>query len=596
MINEIRIYYESIEQGANYIKPLIEDVLNKYKLKVDVKLIKLKGSYSYYSQKVAPIIFWKDPDILITAIIDKVEYPLMLIEFSNAVFTEDHELQRFDGLVASAENNCIYIKISPIHKESQSEHGGNIEFDYGGPFSLILKKFGKLFYHFDWICNDKGIVDVDKNYLSVPKKIDEFNKLIECIFKFLAQSKFTEEKWINEFEKEILNIKFFKDWKETLTKFNLPDITKLDSSRSEWLPSKKEFVLKLNRFGHAMDPERGMLAYYGTLYTKTVSKMMFNEQNNSWYKDIPKENEINNYIKKNGLKKGYDFLYCFMLGSGLYNNEDFQNLVSKYKSTKDEVIKINISDFLSKHYLSLTKAMRTIFKNSIYLFIVDGDNNVKLNLVWENFKKDGDYSLLPQITCITDRAYFDEDDVTYMMVHNVLKQNDFIILAVSYPGAQADRVVLIAPGTGRKQERRYIDIISYVPKKFTNLQENKGNYSPSEIQKEINELSKYKTERGYIQAIGSFLDRFDTNAPKVIKIGVGFWANSKFTVSKIKELDIRNLDYFVYLTSDRKEWFIWSTGKEKMFKVTNGKISVPQTFEIVKQEVKYKSKPLSEFM
>ena len=348
MINEIRIYYESIEQGANYIKPLIEDVLNKYKLKVDVKLIKLKGSYSYYSQKVAPIIFWKDPDILITAIIDKGEYPLMLIEFSNAVFTEDHELQRFDGLVASAENNCIYIKISPIHKESQSEHGGNIEFDYVGPFSLILKKFGKLFYHFDWICNDKGIVDVDKNYLSVPKKIDEFNKLIECIFKFLAQSKFTEEKWINEFEKEILNIKFFKDWKETLTKFNLPDITKLDSSRSEWLSSKKEFVLKLNRFGHAMDPERGMLAYYGTLYTKTVSKMMFNEQNNSWYKDIPKENEINNYIKKNGLKKGYDFLYCFMLGSGLYNNEDFQNLVSKYKSTKDEVIKINISDFFEQ--------------------------------------------------------------------------------------------------------------------------------------------------------------------------------------------------------------------------------------------------------
>ena len=240
--------------------------------------------------------------------------------------------------------------------------------------------------------------------------------------------------------------------------------------------------------------------------------------------------------------------------------------------------------------------MRTIFKNSIYLFIVDGDNNVKLNLVWENFKKDGDYSLLPQITCITDRAYFDEDDVTYIMVHNVLKQNDFIILAVSYPGAQADRVVLIAPGTGRKQERRYIDIISYVPKKFTNLQENKGNYSASEIQKEINELSKYKTERDYAQAIGSFLDRFDPNSPRVIKIGVGFWANSKFTVSKIKELDIRNLDYFVYLTSDRKEWFIWSTGKENMFKVTNGKISIPQTFEIVKQEFKYKSKPLSEFM
>lgn len=595
MTKEIRIYYESIEQGANYIKPIIEESLKKNKLNVDVKLIRLKGSYSYYSQKVAPIIFWKDPDILITAIKNDVEYPLMLIEFSNAVFTEDHELQRFDGLVASAENNCVYVKISPIHKESQSDHGGNVDFDYVGPFSLILKKFGKLFYHFDWVCNDKGIVEIDKIYPSTPKKIDEFNTLIECLIKFISKKDFKEEKWINEFEKEILNIKFFSEWKNILTKFNLPDISNLNSSRTEWVSSQKEFILKLNRFGHAMDPERGMLAYYGTLYNKTASKMMFNKENNAWYKDIPKEDDIRNYIKKNGLKRGYDFLYCFMLGSGLYNNKDFQNLVSRYKSNKDEVLEINLAEFLSKNYLSLSKAMRTIFKNSIYFFIVDKDNYKKLNFVWGNFKKNEDYSMLPQRTLIKDKTYFDEDDVTYITVHNVLKKNDFIILAVSYPGAQADRVVLIAPGTGRKQERRYIDIISYLPKKFTNLQENKGRYSPSEIQKEINELTKYKTENEYKEAINSFIDRFDSNAPKIIKIGVGFWANSGFTLSKIKELNIRNLDYFVYLTSDRKEWFVWSTGKGSMFKITKGKISIPFTFEVIKSGDN-KTKALSEFI
>ena len=595
MINEIRIYYESIEQGANYIKPIIEESLKKSKLNVDVKLIRLKGSYSYYSQKVAPIIFWKDPDILITSVIDNIEYPLLLIEFSNAVFTEDHELQRFDGLVASAENNCIYVKISPIHKESQSEHGGNVDFDYIGPFSLILKKFGKLFYHFDWVCNDKGIVDVDKTYLSVPKKIDEFNLLVESLIKFLLKKDFKKEKWISDFENEILNIKFFKKWKDDLTKFNLPNISDLNSSRTEWISAKKEFILKLNRFGHAMDPERGMLSYYGTLYNRTVSKMMFNELNNSWHKDIPKEDEIKSYIKKNGLKKGYDFLYCFMLGSGLYNNKDFQKIVTECKSNKNEVLEINITDFLNSNYLQLSKAMRTIFKNSIYFVVADKNNHHKLKLVWKNFNKNEDYSSLPQKTFIRERTYFDEDDVTYIMLHNVLKKNEFVILAVSYPGAQADRVVLIAPGTGRKQERRYIDIISYLPKKFTNLQENKGKYSPSEIQKEINELTKYKTEREYKDAINSFIDRFDSNAPKVIKIGVGFWANSKFTTSKIKELDIRNLDYFVYLTSDRKEWFIWNTGKDNMFKVTNGKILIPQTYEVVKEE-NNNTKSLSEFI
>jgi len=595
MIKEIRIYYESIEQGTNYIKPILENSLRKNKLNVDVKLIRLKRNYSYYSQKVAPIIFWKDPDILITSVIDDVEYPLLLIEFSNAVFTEDHELQRFDGLVASAENNCIYVKISPISKVSQSEHGGNVNFDYIGPFSLILKKFGKLFYHFDWKCNDKGIVEVDETYLSIPKEIKEFNLLIELLIKFLSTKDFEKEKWITDFEKEVLNIKFFKEWKNTLMNFSLPEISSLNSSRTEWISEQEEFILKLNRFGHAMDPERGMLAYYGTLYNKTISKMMFSESNNAWYKDIPKENEIKSYITTNGLKKGYDFLYCFMLGSGLYNNKDFQRIVTECKSNKDEVLKIDITDFLNSNYLQLNKAMRTIFKNSIYFIVVDKNNNQRLKLVWNNFNKNEDYSILPQKTLIRDRTYFDEDDVTYITIHDVLKKNNFIILAVSYPGAQADRVVLIAPGTGRKQERRYIDIISYLPKKFTNLQENKVKYLPSEIQKEINELTKYKIKKEYKDAINSFIDKFDSDAPKVIKIGVGFWANSKFTISKIKELDIRNLDYFVYLTSDRKEWFIWSTGKDNMFKVTNGKILIPKTYEIIKEE-ENNTKFLSEFV
>lgn len=595
MINEIRIYYESIEQGANCIKPIIENSLSKNKLNIDVKLIRLKGSYSYYSQKVAPIIFWKDPDVLITSVIDDVEYPLLLIEFSNAVFTEDHELQRFDGLLASAENNCVYVKISPISKVSQSEHGGNVDFNYIGPFSLILKKFGKLFYHFDWDCNDKGIVEVDKTYLSVPKEIKEFNLLIESLIRILSAKDFKKEKWINDFEKEVLGIKFFKEWKNTLMEFNLPEISSLSSSRTEWISAQKEFILKLNRFGHAMDPERGMLAYYGALHNRTISKMMFNESNNAWYKDTPKENEIKSYINKNGLKKGYDFLYCFMLGSVLYNNKDFQKMVTAHKSDKNEVLKIDITDFLNSDYLRLSKAMRTVFKNSIYLVIVDKTNHQKLKLMWKNFNKNEDYSTLPQKTFIRDRTYFDEDDVTYITIHNVLKKNDFVILAVSYPGAQADRVVLIAPGTGRKQERRYIDIISYLPKKVTNLQENKGKYSPSEIQKEINELTKYKIKREYKEAINSFIDRFDSDAPKVIKIGVGFWANSKFTISKIKELDIRNLDYFVYLTSDKKEWFIWSTGKDNLFKVANGKILIPQTYEVAKEE-NDNTNPLSEFI
>jgi len=96
MVEEIRIYYESLEQANHFILPIIK----KYNKKSKVKLVRLKGSYKNYSKNVAPIIFWKNPDILITSIIKGEEFPLIQIEFSNAVFTEDHELQRFDGLVA----------------------------------------------------------------------------------------------------------------------------------------------------------------------------------------------------------------------------------------------------------------------------------------------------------------------------------------------------------------------------------------------------------------------------------------------------------------------------------------------------------------
>ena len=144
MVDEIRIYYESIEQAQNYVRPLIDKELKGSKIKT--KLIKLKKDYRNYSKNIAPLIYWKDPDILITAIYKGMEYPIVMLEFSTAVFTEDHELQRFDGLAVAAQNNCIYVKISPLSKRSQSgDHGGKTDFDALGPYAIILKKFGKLF-------------------------------------------------------------------------------------------------------------------------------------------------------------------------------------------------------------------------------------------------------------------------------------------------------------------------------------------------------------------------------------------------------------------------------------------------------------------
>ena len=100
-MEEIRIYYECLEQ-AEYFVTLIPNKPQG----VHVHLIRRQKDHKRYSKKLAPIIYWKDPDLLLSVVKNNIEYPLLQIEFSTAEFTADHELQRFDGLDAAAQNNC----------------------------------------------------------------------------------------------------------------------------------------------------------------------------------------------------------------------------------------------------------------------------------------------------------------------------------------------------------------------------------------------------------------------------------------------------------------------------------------------------------
>jgi hypothetical protein len=158
------------------------------------------------------------------------------------------------------------------------------------------------------------------------------------------------------------------------------------------------------------------------------------------------------------------------------------------------------------------------------------------------------------------------------------------LIAVSYPGAQGDRVVLAEAGTGRRQQRRYIDIISFLPKSHSALQENKGKFAPKSIQGEINELAKYKSNKAYKLSIEKFVSRFEKLAPQIFKIGVGFWANSSFTIQHIQKLEIVKLDYFIFIKSDQSGWKVFCTGQTKLFRNTEGKVELPKIYEIVEGE------------
>ena len=585
---EIRIYFESLEQAYHYILPIVQRTLKGLKNNVEIKLVKLARDYTSYGKRIAPIVFWKEPDVLLSIVEEEMEYPLLLVEFSSAVFTEDHELQRFDGLVAAAKNNCIYAKISPTSKQSPYEHGGNIEFDYAGPFSLIYRKFGKLFFHLEWECDDKGVVKVNTDYVSCPPKIDEFELLIQMILTEIITKGYSEN-WIDKVVKALNKQTYFAKWKEKIEKTPKIDVTCLNTSRTRWL--KKDNLtgcgaleLKLNRFGHAMDPERGMLAYYGVMGEKVISKMMFDEGNDAWYKDIPKETEIKNYIRQRGLNTPYDFLYCFALGSGLHNNDEFMAIVRKFAKTSSKVIVVNLTEFINNNFFKLSKPLKTIFGYSCLFTIENRNGERKVIFEWEPYDEPKLFENYKGTTSIKERTGLKEDDVTYITIHNILRPNGYRIIAASYPGAQADRVILVEPKTGRRQKRKYLDIICYLPEKMTNLQQNKGAYQLGQVQKDISELSKYKREKAYKDGLKAFLKRYATEALKlVVKIGVGFWASRNFTLPKIKILDLKELDYFVYITNDRRKWNIWRTGTDNMFSITSGGVSIPETYDVASQ-------------
>lgn len=589
---QIRVYFESIEQAHHYVLPIVQKSLQMLQMKTEVQLIRLAKNYSFYGKRVAPLIFWKEPDILISVVEHDIEYPVLLVEFSSAVFTEDHELQRFDGLVAAAKSNCIYAKISPTKKQSPSEHGGNVEFDYAGPFSLIYQKFGKLFFHFEWECDKIGVVKVDPNYLSCPPKIDEFELLMHAILTEIVKTGYRDD-WIGRVAKALEGHKYFHEWIEKMRKAPKPELALLNTSRTRWL--EKDSILncgvlelKLNRLGHAMDPERGMLAYYGIIGEKTVSKMIFDEENDAWYKDIPKEAEISDYIKRKGLETPYDFIYCFSLGSGLHSNSMFMEIVKKQERTGSDPVMIDLSDFIRQNLSNMSKPLKTIFAYSTLFVIENTLGERKVIFKWEAYDESTIFSDYADATMIKERTTIDEDDVTYATIHNILKPNGYCIIAVSYPGAQGDRVILVEPKTGRRQKRKYLDVISYLPKKNTSLQENKGAYQSDGLQQDIIELANYKKEKAYKEGLEAFLERYGKDAVGlVVKIGVGFWAHQSFALSDIKNLDLKDLDYFIYITSDRKRWAIWRTGKDDMFSLTSGNVCIPLTYEVMPQETSH---------
>lgn len=568
-----RIYYGALEQANHFVRPAIERAAPGAR----IDLVRL-GRYRAGAPRTAisAIHEWKDPDILVTAIgggggggAGQIEAPLLTIEFSTAAFTKDHELQRFDNYIPLMLGEFVAVKISPTNKRA-GDHGGDSNYNYLKPLALVEQRIKTTPYHFEWRV-DKGMsrVVLDRAYLSCPPRITEFEGLVAACVRRHAGGDGGEGWTRRVCEESADRVR----WRERLRAEPLEDATVLASKRTLYRNGALE--LKINRMGHAMDPERGMLCYYGVLTSPVTTVFVFDAAKKTWYDGATQSGLVARHVEDSGLAAPYDYALCFALGTKIDGR-----LRGALDQVREGQTEVDIGGFVDANYDELPKALKTIFSFSDRLELRDPAGRTMVAFTYRRRsprRTPGTYPPSP-----LKRAGITEDDVTYLIVHDVLKQNGLEIVAVSYPAAQGDRVMLIEKSTGRTQKRDYLDLV-FLTRANINLHENKGMFAQAGVGRDVDKLKRYKAPDRR-QVVDDFIDRYyDGQLPKddvkkrCIRIGVGFVYDGAFALSKAQFLD--DLDYFVYIKSSM-EWSLWQCGDDLGFSVFKGTARLPPTYVV----------------
>ncbi|MCC7574929.1 hypothetical protein KO361_05030, partial [Candidatus Woesearchaeota archaeon] len=509
-MQEIRLYYESIEQGSDYLLPIIREAAPKG---TSIKLVKRpKKANQFPIGALSSIMSFTTPDALITAVKNGIEFPLAIIEFTEAVKTEDHELQRTYGALASYLSETFYIKISG-HKESEKVFGGAEYNPYSTP-KILIDQFGYEGYIIaDWgtKTDNKFTLQRNQNFPSCPPEIPILRSTIQAIVKSFLKS---EKNWFKNSIKNLKQTTSYKDYrkevdkatgsKELLETWKGRKATNLNKLRyfvnEDWIGAK------INRFSHAMDPDRGILNFISFVFSKThkifgIYALVRPRGNDILKKDLDSLTTLRSKLKE-----------AIAKDSGGVPSWFTDELVKAAKSAKKLNETINFQPIWEKHKrkISDNKVVATI------AFLLDGMylNHNGIKLVWDRRKLLGNSKgdMLDLLKTYFSSTKFssasalveesnevDEDEVTYAIVHRVLIPNKFKIVSISYPGSQGGGAILPDPDLGKAQPREYPDIIALPPKKNAKidvlLNESKGMFRQADIEKDTAKILRYKHDK-----------------------------------------------------------------------------------------------------
>lgn len=600
-MTEIRIYYECLEQAYDYIRPLIDEASQSYKTSI-ILIKRSRNLNQLHKGAISAILSLTTPDILITGVKNDKEYPLILMEFTEAVTTEDHELQRSYGALAAYLSEMYYIKISG-HKQSEKIFGGAEYNPYNTPKILIEKFNYEGFIIANWETEGSNICNLQRSYNlpSCPPEIPILKITIQSVIKSFLQA---ENNWFVNSLKILKQTKVYKSFRANVDIANgARELLKTWKEREErnrnpnqlrYFVRKNCVGAKINRFSHAMDPDRGILTFISFIYSQNYSIFGVYALVRPRSTTILKKELIDLCSLKSKLKAA---LQKDIGGIPKWFTKELNIVVKNAKSKEEE---INFQPIWEKYKNEITKnkVIMTLayFLDGMYL------NHNGIKLYWDRYKllkgsknKRDFLDLLKNFFGFTNyispiplkevENEVDEDEVTYAIAHRVLIPNKFCIVSISYPGAQGGGAILPEPEKGKAQPREYPDIIALPPKKFDRLNvllnESKGMFNQFEVEKAISKILRYKRDKRLQNALKETLIAAqvidENNNLREIIIGVAFGIkNNTPTIWRPDEVD------FIFRIVDRKRWAIGIFNQllKDLIPIIIGRTNYPKVYKI----------------
>lgn len=344
------------------------------------------------------------------------------------------------------------------------------------------------------------------------------------------------------------------------------------------LLDESKLIVKINRFSHAADPDRGILIFASTLVpAKIVLTRYCVKQECTKIVKL-----INGFVKQSldeGLPKSFMLGLKRCLDKNLNEQIDITVFVSQYKEEWEG-----------------NKVLSAIFLFSDGMVIHDKRNKTRARLAWNRKKIFGmktgmkdlldnlfDFKKFDKPLKISEVNDINEDEVSYIVVHEILRPNKFDIVSVSYPGAQGDAAILPEKTKGRKQGRMYIDIIAWLPKSSSagndlTLEESKDTLDEKEMKELVGRLDLFRTNKQMFNALVETLKRLNHKRKlEHIFIGVAFGAENIKT-----EWEPYKVDYLIRIF-DRDRWQIAYFGKmlNDIFKIIEGEVKLPKVYKVI---------------